>query len=179
VTVHSSNPHPRQGREGRSSLEAASENPAPSWQPEQSTVSVFGPLEPLPPPENAVLTALFAQIHQGATDTGRVLIKNLTTKVNEILETSGERFRLSPRKVGAVMAILGFCWKIRTNIGWVIVLHRADQVRVHKLVKTHGMDLNLDRFIKAADLRECLLCKDDTRFTPRPEQQSDPGNQSK
>jgi hypothetical protein len=125
----------------------------------------FFNLEPLPPPENAVLTALFAQIHQGATDTGRVLIMNLTTKVNEILETSGERFRLSPRKVGAVMTTLGFSRKTRSNIGWVVLLDRADQVRVHKLVKSHGMDLNLDRFIKV-DLRECLLCMDDTRFTP-------------
>ena len=99
------------------------------------------------------------------TDTGRVLIMNLTTKVNEILETSGERFRLSPRKVGAVMTTLGFGWKTRSNMGWVIILDRADQVRVHKLVKSHGMDLNLDRFIKV-DLRECLLCMDDTRFTP-------------
>ncbi len=129
----------------------------------------FFNLEPLPPPENAVLTALFAQIHQEA-HTGRVLIKNLTTKVNEILETSGERFRLSPRKVGAVMAILGFSWKRRTNIGWMIILDRADQVRVHKLVKSHGMDLNLDRFIKA-DLRECPLCMGDS---PRTELQSDP-----
>jgi hypothetical protein len=125
--------------------------------------------EPLPPPENAVLTALFSQIHQEAY-TGGVLIKNLTTKVNEILETSGERFRLSPRKVGAVMATLGFGWKRRTNIGWTILLDRAEQVRVHKLVDSHGMDLNLDRFIRA-DLRDCPLCMGDS---PRPELQSDP-----
>jgi len=52
----------------------------------------------------------------------------------------------------------------------MIILDRADQVRVHKLVKSHGMDLNLDRFIKA-DLRECPLCMGDS---PRTELQSDP-----
>jgi hypothetical protein len=125
--------------------------------------------EPLPPPENAVLTALFSQIHQEAY-AGHVLIKNLTTKVNEILGTSGERFRLSPRKVGAVLATLGVGWKKRTNIGWEIILDRPEQVTVHKLVKSHGLDLNLDRFLRV-DLRDCPLCVGDS---PRPELQSDP-----
>jgi hypothetical protein len=125
--------------------------------------------EPLPPPENAVLTALFSQIHQKAY-TGSVLIQNLTTKVNEILGKSGERFRLSPRKVGAVLATFGVGWKKRTNIGWMIVLDRREQVTVHKLVKSHGLDVNLDRFLRA-DLRDCPLCMGDS---PRPELQSDP-----
>jgi hypothetical protein len=118
--------------------------------------------EPLPPPENAVLTALFSQTHQRAYDEG-VLINNLTTKVNVILETNGERFRLSPRKVGAVLRTLGFSWKKRTNIGWKILLNRTDQVRVHKLVNSHGMDLNIDRFLRE-DLRDCAMCKGD--FAP-------------
>ncbi len=125
--------------------------------------------EPLPPPENAVLTALFSQIHQEAYN-GALLINNLTTKVNEILETNAERFRLSPRKVGAVMATLGFGWKKRTNIGWTILLERTDQVRVHKLVNSHGMDLNIERFLRA-DLRKCPLCPG---HSPPPELQSDP-----
>src|SRR6266851_8352548 len=66
--------------------------------------------EPLPPPENAVLTALFSQIHQEDYNAALV-IKNLTAKVNEILEANSERFRLSPRKVGAVLATFGFGWK--------------------------------------------------------------------
>jgi len=124
--------------------------------------------EPLPPPENAVLAALFSQIHQ-ETYTEHVLIKNLTTKVNEILGKSGERFRLSPRKVGPVLATLGVGWKKRTNIGWQILLDRAEQVRVHKLVNRHGMDLSLDPFLKA-DWRDCPLCVGDS---PRPKLQSD------
>jgi len=118
--------------------------------------------EPLPPPENAVLTALFSQIHQRAYDEG-VLINNLTTKVNKILETNRERLRLSPRKVGAVLRTLGFSSKKRGNIGWTILLYRADQIRVHKLVVDHGMDLNIDRFLRE-DLRDCAMCKGD--FAP-------------
>lgn len=125
--------------------------------------------EPLPPEESAVLTALFSQIHQEAY-AGSVLIQNLTTKVNEILGKSGERLRLSPRKVGAVLATLGVRWKKRTNIGWQILLDRAEQVRVHKLVHSHGMDLSLDLFLKA-DWRECPLCVGDSA---RPKLQSDP-----
>src|SRR6266852_262069 len=111
--------------------------------------------EPLPPPENAVLTALFSQIHQEAYN-GALVINNLTTKVNEILETNGERLRLSPRKVGAVLRTLGFSSKKRGNIGWTILLYRADQIRVHKLVVDHGMDLNIDRFLRE-DLRDCAM----------------------
>jgi hypothetical protein len=125
--------------------------------------------EPLPPPENAVVTALFSQIHQEAYN-GALVINDLATKVNRILETSGERFRLSPRKAGAVLATLGLGWKKRTNIGWTILLDRADQVRVHKLVDRHGMDLNIERSFKVY-LRDCPLCKGDS---PRPELQSDP-----
>lgn len=125
--------------------------------------------EPLPPPENAVLTTLFSQIHQEAY-TGSVLIQNLTIKVNEILEKSGERFRLSPRKVGSVLATLGIGWKKRTNTGWIILLDRPEQVRVHKLVESHGLDLNLDRFLRA-DVRECPLCNG---VSHNPELQSDP-----
>jgi hypothetical protein len=124
--------------------------------------------EPLPPPENAVLTALFSQIHQEAYN-GALVINNLTTKVSEILETNGERLRLSPRKVGAVLKTLGFGWKKRTNIGWVILLDPDDQVRVHTLVNSHGMDLNIERFLRA-DLRQCPLCNGDSA---RPERQSD------
>jgi hypothetical protein len=124
--------------------------------------------EPLHAAESAVLTALFSQIHQEAYN-GGLVIKNLTTKVNEILKKNGERLHLSPRKVGAVLATLGFA-KRRINIGWLIVLERADQVRVHKLVNTHGIDINIEPFLKA-DLRDCPLCKGDS---PRPELQSDP-----
>jgi hypothetical protein len=125
--------------------------------------------EPLPPPENAVLTALFSQIHQEAY-TGSVLIQNLTIKVNEILEKSGERLRLSPRKVGSVLATFGVGWKRRTNTGWMILLDRPEQVRVHNLVRSHGLDLNVDRFIRT-DWRECPLCMGESH---RPEPQSDP-----
>lgn len=124
--------------------------------------------EPLPPPESAVLTALFSQIHQEA-HTGLVLIKNLTNKVNEILETLGERFRLSPRKVGAVMATFGFGWKRRTNAGWVVLLNEAEQVRVHNLVDSHGLDLSLDRFIRV-DWQACHLC---SGVSQQPKVQSD------
>jgi hypothetical protein len=125
--------------------------------------------EPLPPPENAVVTALFSLIHQDAFSAS-VLIKDLTRKVNEILKTSGERFQSKPRKVVAVLAILGVGWKKRINLGWTVLLNQREPVTVHKLVKSHGLDLNIERFLRA-DLRECPLCKGDSLL---PEVQSDP-----
>ncbi len=113
--------------------------------------------EPLPPPQSSVLTALFSQIHQNSY-TGLVLINDLTAKVNYILEKTGQPFRLRPRKVGAILTTFGFSWRKRTNTGWTILLDRADQERVHKLARVHGIDFGLDQFVRA-DLRQCPLCQ--------------------
>ncbi len=117
--------------------------------------------EPLSPEASVVLTALFSQIHQTAYE-GRVLINDLTTKVNSIFEATGERLRLSPRKVGAVLSTFGIGWKRRTKIGWTTLLECEDQARIHELVEKHGIDHNL---VLGADLRDCPLCDREKRPT--------------
>jgi hypothetical protein len=114
--------------------------------------------EPLPPEEGAVLATLFSEIHQTAYS-GRMSINDLTTKVNLILETGGEHLRLSPRKVGAVLSSFGFTWKQRTNRGWRLVLESAEQAKIHKLLEIHGIDLKLDRFLRAGFSASCPLCQ--------------------
>ena len=75
-----------------------------------------------------------------------------------------------PPKVWGRHGNFGIWLEKMHNSGWTILLDRAEQVRVHKLVYSHGMDLNLDRFLRV-DLRDCPLCVGDL---PRPEVHSDP-----
>ncbi len=112
--------------------------------------------EPLPLPESAVLAALFSGIHQRSY-AGIVSIKDLTGGVNKILRETGERLRLQPRKVGAVLTSFGISHRKRTSYGYRILLEEADQVTIHKLADAHGIDHRLDYPVRIMR-QECHLC---------------------
>jgi hypothetical protein len=114
------------------------------------------PPEPLSPEQNAVLRALFSIIHPG--DFSYIWISELTEKVNLFLQEAGERWRLLPRKVGAVLTSLGFATRKRTNSGWVISLSRQDAEKLHQLATCYGIDGFKGRFLGASP-DECTLCQ--------------------
>ncbi len=114
------------------------------------------PLEPLNPEHNAVLRALFAMIHPG--DFSLLWISHLTDKVNRFLEQSGERWRLLPRKVGAVLTSFGFTNRMRTNSGWVLYLSQRDAEKLHQLAACYGIDGFKDRFLSMSP-EDCSLCR--------------------
>ncbi len=98
--------------------------------------------EPLLPPQNAVLMALFVALHREAESPDAVVrrVQDLTTLANSLLQGAGEGLRLHPRKVGSVLTSLGFLSRQRTNEGWVLWLSRSDQQRIHQLADTYGLD---------------------------------------
>jgi len=112
--------------------------------------------EPLSPPQNAVLAALFSLVHQ-RYDTHLCLVGDLTGMVNKFLEKAGEHYRLLPRKVGAVLTSLGITERQRTKVGLTVWLDRAQQARVHRLAETYGLDHLLARgvLIRRDDCRLC------------------------
>jgi hypothetical protein len=112
--------------------------------------------EALPPDQNAILLTLFSQIHQKNFE-GLVSIRNLTEQVNHNLKACGERLRLTPRKVGAVLTSFGFAHRDRLSTAWLVLLDEPDQQRVHELARIYGMDSLMMSLIRV-DLRECLLC---------------------
>jgi hypothetical protein len=114
------------------------------------------PLEPLSPEHNAVLCALFAIIHPG--DFSLIWISHLTDKVNRFLEQSGDRLRLLPRKVGAVLTSFGFTNRTRTNSGWVLYLSQQDAEKLHQLAACYGIDGFKDRFLSISP-DDCTLCR--------------------
>jgi hypothetical protein len=114
------------------------------------------PSEPLSPEQNAVLRTLFALIHP--CKFSYIWIRDLAFKVNLFLQTAGERLRLLPRKVGAVLTSLGFTNRTRTNSGWVLYLSQQDAERLHQLAACYGVDGFKDRFLGISP-DDCNLCR--------------------
>ena len=114
------------------------------------------PLEPLSPAHNAVLRALFAMIHPGGFSL--LWISHLTEKVNLFLEQSGDRLRLLPRKVGAVLTSFGFTNRPRTNSGYALYLSQQDAEKLHQLAACYGIDGFKDRFLSMSP-EDCNLCR--------------------
>jgi hypothetical protein len=73
------------------------------------------PQEPFDPDQNAVLRALFSMIH-ARKDYVSIMTGDLTVNVNNILALAGEKRRLLPRRVGAVLTSLRFSNRARTRI---------------------------------------------------------------
>jgi len=111
--------------------------------------------EPLPFPQDVVLAALFFKIHE--RDAELIFVGDLTGEVNRLLEESGSRVRLKPRRVGHILSVLGFSERRRTREGWGVSLILPDQERLHKLVRSHGIDVppNLRAFTAGCRLCEC------------------------
>jgi len=114
------------------------------------------PSEPLSPEQNAVLRTLFALIHPGKFS--YLFIADLTFKVNLFLQAAGERLRLPPRKVGAVLTSLGFVNRTRKNSGWVLCVSQQDAEKLHQLAACYGIDGFKDRFLGGSP-DECNLCR--------------------
>jgi hypothetical protein len=95
--------------------------------------------QPLAPNHAAVLETLFRQIHVHI-DQGNFALRDLATEANLNLRRAGERFRLNPKGVGAVLTTLGFTVRSRTNQGFLIWLDRAALKRVHDLMRLHSID---------------------------------------
>lgn len=100
----------------------------------------------------------FFQPYMSLKDFSSIWIGGLTQNVNFFLELAGEKLRLKPRKVGAVLTSLGFSSRTRTNSGWVISLNRRDAEKLHQLAASYGIDGIRDGF-QSIPLDECSLCR--------------------
>ncbi len=87
-----------------------------------------------------------------------IWISDLTEQVNMFLELEGQRLRLQPRKVGAVLTSLGFSSHSRTNSGYVISLNRQDAEKLHQLAACYGVD-RAGRSFRGISPDECDLCR--------------------
>jgi hypothetical protein len=111
----------------------------------------------LDPVHNAVLRALFSTVHR-AEGFASIWIKDLTRQVNIFLELEGEKLRLQPRKVGAVLSSLGFSSRTRTNSGWTMSLSKRDAEKLHQLATAYGVD-RAERSFRGISPDKCSLCR--------------------
>src|SRR6266581_1954462 len=113
--------------------------------------------EALDPEHNAVLRALFSMVHL-REDFTSIWVSDLTQQVNTFLELEGEKLRLQPRKVGAVLTSLGFSSRTRTNSGWVLSLTQRDAEKLHQLAASYGVD-RAGRSFRGISPDKCTLCR--------------------
>jgi len=112
----------------------------------------------LAPNQTAVIETLYQQIHVHA-DQGTFPIRDLAKDANLNLMRTGERYRLNPKGVGAVLTTLGFHDRTRTNAGWVVWLDRNARERVHSLMLLHGVDGLAAGLPPENHGEECEFCK--------------------
>src|SRR5207237_8771852 len=78
--------------------------------------------EPLPPPESAVLAALFNLAHRNASSE-EIFVGQFATEVNLLLAAGRERMRLTPRRIGGVLSSFGLGQRCRSKHGWILSLN--------------------------------------------------------
>jgi hypothetical protein len=117
------------------------------------------PAEPLSYEQNVVLQLLFSLVHTTADEYSLIYIAQATEALNECLKAAGERFRLRPRKVGALFSSLGLSDRKRTNAGWTLQLTLRDAERIHQLVACYGID-GFEGLVMRMDGACCKLCRD-------------------
>jgi hypothetical protein len=127
------------------------------------------PQDSLSMEQNAVLRALFSMIHLQKSFVS-IQTLHLTNTVNYLLQRAGEKLRLQPRKVGAVLKSLGFSNRKRTHLGWIVSLDQNDCEKIHQLAECYGIHDMSDRSL-AVSRDECALCraaaKRDSVIAPR------------
>ena len=108
---------------------------------------------PLSSSQSAVLGGLFTMFHlpqQGK----RPVVGDLGKMVNQYLEATGQRFRLSSREVGGIMVSLGFNNRKRGNTGWQIVIGLKELEHVHALFAAYHVELP-----QGFSRNNCEFCK--------------------
>jgi hypothetical protein len=101
--------------------------------------------EPLPPHQMAVLRTLFEWVHavDFQVNDHQCLVGDLTGMVNETLRRRRETFRMNPREVGAILKTFGIDRR-RTRWGWMALLDRQVEERVHRLAFKYGLDQSFE-----------------------------------
>ncbi len=97
--------------------------------------------EPLLPTYTAVLRTLFFLVHssQYYDDQQLTSVGDLAGHVNFVLESRGERCRVTPREVGGILTTLSIP-KRRCSWGFRVWLGRKEEKRIHDLVFRYGLD---------------------------------------
>ena len=110
--------------------------------------------EPLPPQESVALAALFNLIHR-KTQSEEIVVGQLAAEVNRLLAITGERTRLTPRRIGSILSAFALGQRCRSRHGWILGLDSEDVNKIHRLVQSYGIDVLLPA---SGEGENCQLC---------------------
>lgn len=115
--------------------------------------------EALPPPQNAVLGALFYAVHAvpGFGEDQEIMVGDVSRLTNQLLGASDVRYQVTPRGTGSALTSLGMRRR-RTSQGWRVFILKEEVIRIHQLVRKHGLDDFSEYFAKA--VRPCRVCQE-------------------
>ncbi len=112
----------------------------------------------LSPAQSAVVGALFEFVHV-SNEVGYVRVGAVADQANRILDATGERFKVNPRKTSDLLASLGFSYRERSSRGSLVCLDQEVVSKVHKLKRNHDVQCFVSAELEA-QMDICNYCKD-------------------
>lgn len=113
-------------------------------------------------PEHFVMTALLARVHLLHGGPNMVTVKELAEQTAQFLGEAGEPYRLTARKVGAVLRSLGFRTQKLGNLGRGLRISRDPVLATHIKAKSFGIcvgDMRSPRTLRfTGPTTYCRLC---------------------
>ena len=112
----------------------------------------------LSPVQGAVVAALFELVHL-QDKVGFFQVSVISDVANEVLDATGERFELNPRKTSDLLASMGSSERSRSNQGSLIPLDKETIAKIHKLKRRHDIQWPQSKDLKA-QMDTCKFCID-------------------
>jgi len=113
-------------------------------------------------PEWLAATILFELIHEGPLHS--ILVGGIASSINEELKFRGESFRISARKVGAVLKSLGLRTESLGCLGRGLLFTPAMNKQIHTVARRLGVSRRTIATPQGLDAgyggRRCLMCEE-------------------
>jgi hypothetical protein len=112
----------------------------------------------LSPSQAAVIAALFESVHHPANP-GFVRVGVVADLAAQVLEATGERFKLNSRATSSILASMGFCDRSRSSQGSLVSFDKETMAKIHRLKRIHDVQWPESESLKV-QRSACNFCKD-------------------
>jgi len=114
----------------------------------------------LSPSQSAVVAALFGFVHHPAK-LGFARVGVVADVATQILEATGERFKLNPRATSSILASMGFSDCGRSSQGLLVIFDKETVAKIHRLKRIHDVQWPESGLLKAR-VDACSFCNDES-----------------
>lgn len=109
------------------------------------------------PQQWAVVAALFEIVH--GSKVGYIRVGKVADEANKILQATGERFELNPRKTSNILVSMGFSHRARSSPGSLVPFDKEAISNIHRLKRKHDVQWPESSTLKA-QMGACSFCKE-------------------